>query len=92
MPELTIHLSEEAHAALETSAASCGRSIDELVEESLAKSGLLRSRSRAVAASLREARAGSPLSDEEALAIAIAETRAVRKERVERRRRQGESA
>ena len=85
MPELTIHLSQEAHRALETSAASCGRTIDELVEESLARAGFFRSRSRAVAESLREARAGSHLTDEEALEIAIAETRAVRKERHERR-------
>ena len=90
MPELTIHLSREAHNALEASAASCGRTIDELVEESLANAGLLRTRSQAVAASLRDARAGSPLSDDEALEIAIAETYAVRKERLEPRRRQEE--
>ena len=88
MPEITVNLSREAHNALEASAASRGRTVDELVEESLAKAGLLRSRSQAVAASLAEARAGSPLSDGEALEIAIAETRAVRKERLGSRRRQ----
>ena len=84
MPEVTIHLSEETHHALQSTAASDGRTIDELVEEYLRRAGLLTA--RFVSTWVREARKSSPLSDEEALDLAIAETRAVRRERLEKNR------
>jgi hypothetical protein len=82
MPEFTIRLSEETHSALRSTAASNGGTIDELVENCLRQAGLLTAR-RALAW-VREAREGSPLSDEEALELALTETRAVRRERLEK--------
>ena len=85
MPALTIQLSEETHTALRSTADEQGRTIDEVVEESLKKAGFLTSRDD-VTAWLREAREGSPLSDEAALELAITETRAHRRERLDRSR------
>lgn len=59
---------------------------DMLLEESRGKTRRLQAQSRTVAAAVREARASSPLSDDEALEIAVAETRSVREERLARRR------
>lgn len=83
MPELTIHLSEEAHTIIRSTADQQGRTVGELVEESLERAGFLPSRDD-VTAWVREARDGSPLSDEAALELAVAETRAHRQERSER--------
>ncbi len=65
MTELTIHLSEKAHNALLTTADSRGRSIDELIEETLEKAGLFSSDK--VKAWSGKARAGSTRSDEAAI-------------------------
>ncbi len=65
MTELTIHLSEEAHHALLVAAESRGRSVGQLVLETLKKAGLCSS--DRVAALPGKARAGSTRSDEVAI-------------------------
>lgn len=76
MPRLTISLSEETHAALKETAARQGRSITALIEESLQFRGL---KSIGSAKELiKKSRQRSKLSADEALDIAIIETRASR--------------
>ena len=79
MPVLTINLSEEAKAALHQTATARGSSIDRVVQESLEVAGVLPNReaSRLV----DRARRNANLSEAEALEIAVAETRAARRER-----------
>jgi hypothetical protein len=79
VPERVIHLPEEAWSALERSASANRKSIDQVVEESLEATGVLPS--PRVTAMLREARARSGLSEEQALELAVAETRAARRQR-----------
>ncbi|MCP4431552.1 MAG: ribbon-helix-helix protein, CopG family [Gammaproteobacteria bacterium] len=76
MPRLTISLSEETHAALKETAARQGRSITALIEESLRFRGL---KSIANAKKLvNKVRQRSQLSADEAMDIALNETRASR--------------
>ncbi len=79
MPERVIHLREEAWSALERSASASHKSIDQVVEECLEATGVLPS--PRVTAMLQEARARSGLSEEEAMELAVAETRAARQKR-----------
>jgi len=76
MPRLTISLSEETHAALKETAARQGRSIATLIEESLQFRGL-KSTSRAKDL-IKNARQQSRLDADEAMDIALTETRASR--------------
>lgn len=76
MPRLTISLSEETHAALKETAARQGRSITALIEESLQYRGL---KSTARAKQLIDrVRQKTNLSADEAMDIAVTETRASR--------------
>lgn len=76
MPRLTISLSEETHAALKETAARQGRSITTLIEESLRYRGL---KSTARAKQLIDrVRQNTNLSADEAMDIAVTETRASR--------------
>ncbi len=76
MPRLTISLSEEIHTALKETAARQGRSITALIEESLQFRGL---KSTTNAKELiKKARQHSRLSADEAMEIALTETRANR--------------
>jgi len=77
MTRLTITLSDERHRALREAAASRGKTIGQLIEESLEYYGIKTTRSaeRLVA----KARARASLSEAEALRIAVTETRAARR-------------
>ena len=77
MTRLTITLSDERHRALREAAASRGKTIGQLIEESLEYYGIKTTRSaeRLVA----KARARASLSDAVALRIAVTETRAARR-------------
>jgi len=76
MPRLTITLTDRAHQALEDAADRQGRSMSAIIEESLELAGILRARTaRGIVA---RARASAGLSDEDAMAIAVRETRAHR--------------
>ena len=77
MARLTITLSDERHRALREAAASRGKTIGQLIEESLEYYGIKTARSaeRLVA----KARARASLSEAEALRLAVAETRATRR-------------
>ena len=79
MPHLTITLTDRAHQALKDASVRQGRSMDAIVEESLELGGILRSGTARETAS--RARAGAGLSDEEAMAIAVRETRLHRTEK-----------
>ncbi len=79
MPEHVIRLREGAWSALERCASACHKSIDQVVEESLEATGVLPSSK--VTTMLKEARARSGLLEEEAMDLAVAETRAVRQKR-----------
>ncbi len=73
MPRLTISLSEETHAALKETASRQGRSIAALIEESLRFRGL---KSTANAKELiKKARQQSRLSADEAMDVALTESR-----------------
>jgi len=76
MPRLTISLSEETHAALKETAARQGRSIATLIEESLQFRGL-KSTARAKEL-IKKVRQQSRLDADEAMDIALTETRASR--------------
>jgi predicted CopG family antitoxin len=79
MPRLTITLSEETHRALKETAVRQGRSIAELIEESLRFRGY---RTLETAEQLvSQARRQAALSEEEALKLAIEETQAQRRGR-----------
>lgn len=76
MARLTIRLSDVMHRALREAAARTGKGMGELVEESLAAYGV---KTEASAAELvARARARSSLGADEAMAIALRETRAAR--------------
>ena len=76
MARLTITLSDDCHRALKEAAALRGRSLGELIEASLDFYGI---KSRESAADLvARARARRGLPEEEAMALAVEETRAER--------------
>jgi hypothetical protein len=77
MSRLTIALSDARHKALKEASAQRGKTIGQLIEESLDFYGIkAREDARELVA---RARARSQLSEEQALAIADAEVRAVRR-------------
>lgn len=77
MARLTITLSEERHRALREAALKRGKTIGQLIEESLEFYGIKTAESaeRIVA----KARRQSALGEEEALRLAVKETRALRR-------------
>lgn len=76
MSRLTITLDDDLHQALKETAARQGRSINAIIEESLRLRGI---RGRASARGLVEkARRQAAMSEQEALEIAVDETRQVR--------------
>jgi predicted DNA-binding ribbon-helix-helix protein len=76
MSRLTITLSEPRYRALKEAAAQRDKTIGQLIDESLDFYGI---KSREQAQDLvRKARLSSQLSEEQALAIAVEEVRAVR--------------
>ena len=73
MPRLTISLTDRTHRALKAAAARQGRSMGALIEESLELQGILSSdTARDI---VERARSSAGLSDREAMAIAVRETR-----------------
>ena len=77
MARLTINLDDRAHRALEEAAAQQKRSMDSIIEESLEMRGIQPlGSSREIAA---KGRAKSGLGTEEAMALAVEETRRFRK-------------
>ena len=73
MPRVTIDLTERTHRALKEAAAREGRSLRTLIEERLASErGLSADRAREIVA---RAQSAAGLGDEEAMAIAVRETR-----------------
>lgn len=76
MSRLTITLNDHLHQALKEAAARQGRSINKIIEESLVLRGIkpLETARELVA----RARQRSALTEDAALALAIAETKAVR--------------
>ncbi len=76
MPRLTITLSEERHRALKEAAVRKQKSIAAIIEESLELSGI--KTTEAASDLVARARARSGLDDEEALKLALEETRAQR--------------
>ena len=77
MSRLTISLDDELHRALKETAARQGRSIASIVEESLRLRGI---KGQASARALvDQARKRAALEPDEALDLAVAETRAARK-------------
>jgi hypothetical protein len=77
MARLTITLSDERHRALREAAAKRGKTIGQLIEESLEFYGIKTERS--AEALVAKARAHAALSEAEALRLAVAETRAARR-------------
>lgn len=77
MARLTISLTDERHRALREAAVKRGKTIGQLIEESLEFYGIKSTRSaeRLVA----KARARASLPEADALRLAVAETRAVRR-------------
>lgn len=78
MSRVTISLSEGRHRALKTAAARRGKTIGQLVEESLEAYGIKPESD--VMAILERVRARATLSEEEAMELAVQETRAARRE------------
>jgi predicted transcriptional regulator len=77
MSRLTITLDDDLHRALKETAARQGRSISSIIEESLIFRGI---RDRASAAKLVEqARQKAQMREKDAMDLAIAETREVRR-------------
>ena len=73
MPRLTISLTDRTHRALKEASARQGRSMGSLIEESLELRGILPSdTAREIVA---RARSSAGLDNEEAMAIAVRETR-----------------
>ena len=73
MPRLTISLTDRTHRALKEEAARQGRSMGAIIEESLELRGILPSdTARDI---VDGARSSAGLSDEEAMTIAVRETR-----------------
>jgi len=77
MPRLTITLSEERHRALKEAAAQRGKTIQQLVEESLDFYGI--KTTEKAAALVAKARKRTGLGEESALRLAVEETRAERR-------------
>lgn len=77
MSRLTITLSNERHRALKTAAARRGKTIGELVEESLEFYGIKTTESAADL--VRRARESAAKDADEALNIAVEETRKARR-------------
>lgn len=77
MARLTITLSDERHRALREAAVKRGKTIGQLIEESLEFYGIKSERSADELVAKARARAG--LSEAEALRVAVAETRAARR-------------
>ena len=77
MARLTISLSDERHRALREAALKRGKTIGQLIEESLEFYGIKTARSAAQL--VAKARARASLSEAEALRLAVAETRAARR-------------
>lgn len=77
MARLTITLSDERHRALREAAVKRGKTIGQLIEESLQFYGIKSERS--AEALVAKARARSALPEAEALRLAVAETRAARR-------------
>ena len=73
MPRLTISLADRTHRALKEAAVRQGRSMGALIEESLELRGILPSDTAQEI--VARARSSAGLSDEEAMAIAVRETR-----------------
>ena len=73
MPRLTISLTDRTHRALKEAAARQGRSMGSLIEESLELRGILPSDTAQEI--VARARSSAGLSNEEAMAIAVRETR-----------------
>ena len=73
MPRLTISLTDRTHHALKEAAARQRRSMGALIEESLELRGILPSDTAQEI--VARARSSAGLSDEEAMAIAVRETR-----------------
>lgn len=77
MPRLTITLSEEKHHALKEASLLRGKTIRQLVEESLDYYGI-KSADQAVLI-LEQARQNAAMEEEQAMALALKETQAYRK-------------
>jgi hypothetical protein len=77
MPRLTITLSDERHTALREAAAKRRKTIGQLIEESLEFYGIKTTRSAEQL--VAKARARASLSEADAVRLAVAETRAVRR-------------
>ena len=77
MPRLTITLSSEMHQALKEAALRRGRSIRQIIEESLAESGLKTTSSAASIVARARKRAG--LDEARAIDLAVGETKAERR-------------
>jgi hypothetical protein len=77
MARLTITLSEERHLALREAAAMRRKTIGQLIEESLEFYGIKTTRSAEQL--VAKARARASLREADALRLAVAETRAVRR-------------
>jgi hypothetical protein len=77
MARLTITLSTERHRALREAAVKRGKTIGQLIEESLEFYGIKSARSAESLVAKARARAG--LTERQALRLANAETRAVRR-------------
>ena len=79
MPRLTISLSDRTYRALKEAAARQNRSMGSIIEESLERRGIgLHETAREIVA---KARAKSGLSADEAMALAVGETRRFRGEK-----------
>lgn len=76
MKRLTISLSDDLHRALKKTAAREGRSVSSIIEESLRPRGIKTLSS--ACALVRRAREQASLGDDEALEVAVRETRAER--------------
>jgi len=85
MPRTTINLSDERYRALKQAAARRGQTITEIVDQALELAGV--NTRESVMQMLAEARRRSGLSADEAMALALQETRAVRDEAVAREQR-----
>ena len=77
MARLTITLSDERHRALREAAAKRGKTIGQLIDESLEFYGIKRTRSAEQL--VAKARARASLREADALRVSVAETRAARR-------------
>ena len=78
MPRLTITLSDERHRALEETAARRNTTIRRIIEESLDPCGVKAPESTATLVTAAGERSG--LSDDQAMALAVEQTRAERRQ------------